>query len=399
MVTETKNIILTSVFTQLMDAWMSGKRRFFASGGTTSSKTYSIMQFLVLVLSKAESPLLATVTSESMPHLKRGVIRDFINIMGEELMESQWNRTDMIYNWHNGCRLEFVSGDHPEKFTGARRDILFCNELNNILRDVYREADIRTSRFTMGDWNPYFEFWFHDEKMDKDRENVYVSGLTYHDTPEIVSDALIQQIESYKDKDPMFYRVHGLGLLGQVEGLVYPLFEQVDELPEGDYFYGLDWGFASDPCVLTKHIILGDKLFSKEMFYDRTGLTNDEIGRKMDLCGVKGNQPVYPDPDEPKSMEELRRLHFWIPDVMQGKGSVAYGVQKVNQYYQHWTRDSLNCIREQRNFRYIEDRQHPGQFTDRTTHQWSHGMSSRRYAVSSYQAVWHGAEPEATSYM
>jgi len=367
-----------------MDAWLKGKRRVFFEGGTNTSKTYSTIQFLSAVLETAKQPLLATVTSESMPHLKRGAIRDFISIMGERLIESSWNRTDMIYKWPNGSQLEFVSGDHEEKFTGGRRNILFCNELNNIMRNVYREADLRTLRFTIGDWNPYSEFWFHDEKMEDQPENVYVHGLTYHDTPEIITPGVIQVIESYKDKDPNYYRVHGLGLLGKLEGLVYPNFEQVDELPKGNYFYGLDYGFSSDPTVLVKNVIIGDKLYSEEVFYDFSEMTNDDIARKMLLLGIR-REPVWADANEPKSAEELRRHGLNVQAVDKTYFRINYRIQKVNQYYQNWTKGSLNCIKEQRNHRYIEDREHSGRFTDKTTHQWSHGMSAREFAVVSSQ--------------
>src|SRR4030042_1263719 len=95
--------------------------------------------------------------------------------------------SDFTYTWSNGCKLEFVSGEDSKKFSGPRRDIIFLNELPNMHRDVYREADLRTSRFTMGDWNPYSAFWFHDEKGGEQPENVFISGLTYHDTPKIAT--------------------------------------------------------------------------------------------------------------------------------------------------------------------------------------------------------------------
>ncbi|KKL18706.1 hypothetical protein LCGC14_2472870, partial [marine sediment metagenome] len=148
MVTDTKQdvkLIFTTVFTQVMAAWQDGKRRFFTDGGTTSSKTYSIMQFLKHLLENYPEPILATVTSESMPHLKRGAIRDFIAIMGDDLIPSCWNKTDMVYTWpQNGCRLEYVSDDHPEKFLGGRRHIWFLNEMNNIHKMSYMEGDLRT---------------------------------------------------------------------------------------------------------------------------------------------------------------------------------------------------------------------------------------------------------------
>ena len=378
-------LILTKVFVKLNDAWMAHKRRFFVEGGTYSSKTWSIMQFLVLLLDHSKEPLLATVTSESMPHLKRGAIRDFLAIMGDDLVHSLWNRTDFIYTFpRSGCKLEFVSADQPAKLRGGRRDLLFCNEANNIARDSFREADMRTRLFTLADWNPVSEFWFHDEGWGNDPENVYLAGITYRDTPEVASEGTIKDIERYAERDPDWYRVYGLGLLGKLEGLVYPRFEQVDELPQGRYFYGLDYGFSSDPTVLVKNVLVGDKLYSQQMFYDYSALTNGQIAQKMSLSGIR-NEPVYADPDEPKSAEELRQAGFNMAEVVKGKGSVEFGVKKVNSYHQFWTKDSLECIKEQRNFRYVEDRQHPGRFTERTTHQWSHGLSARRYSCSTYR--------------
>jgi len=389
MVTDTKQdvkVIFTTVFTQVMAAWQDGKRRFFTDGGTTSSKTYSIMQFLKHLLENYPEPILATVTSESMPHLKRGAIRDFIAIMGDDLIPSCWNKTDMVYTWpQNGCRLEYVSDDHPEKFLGGRRHIWFLNEMNNIHKMSYMEGDLRTRLFTIGDWNPYSEFWFHDDKLAEEEENVYLGGLTYKDVLEIVPSSVIKTIEGYKDKDPNYYRVHALGLLGNIEGLVYPSFKQVDKLPEGDVFYGLDFGFALDPTVLVKNVIIGDKLYSQEMFFDYSGLTNGEICQKLSLLKIT-NEPIYPDPDEPKSAEELRQLGYNVRQAVMGRGSVDFGQQKVNNYYQYWTKDSLECIEEQRNFRFIVDKV-TELFTDRTTHRWSHGMAARRYAASSHMSV------------
>jgi len=216
-----KKLILTTVFDQLNTAWLDGKRRFFTDGGTSASKTYSIMQFLILLLEHYKEPLIATVTSESMPHLKRGCIRDFITIMGEDLIQSCWNKSDFIYTFPKSkCRMEFVSDDHSEKFLGGRRDIHFWNELNNIKKKSYMEGDLRTRLFTIGDWNPYGEFWFHDDKIASEEGNVYLGGLTYKDVLEVVPSSVIQTVESYKDKDPNYYRVHGLGLLGKLEGLV-----------------------------------------------------------------------------------------------------------------------------------------------------------------------------------
>ena len=126
-------------------------------------------------------------------------------------------------------------------------------------------------------------------------------------------------------------------------------------------------------------MIIGDCLYSDELIY-QTGMTNDVLARNMDLAGIRKNyDEIWADSAEPKSIEEIHLKGFNIKPCEKGQGSVQFGIQKVNQYRQFWTKRSVNCIKEQRNFRYIADKD--GHLTDKTTHKWSHGMDARRYGV------------------
>ncbi len=381
--TEEARIITTRVFAGILKAWDDRKRRVFLEGGTWSSKTYSTLQLLIFLCEHTLTPLSISVVSESVPHLKRGALKDFSLIMGDKIIDSQWNKTDTIYNFaETGSSMEFFSADKPAKLRGGRRDILFCNEANNIVWMAYRELDSRTRLFTICDWNPVSEFWYHRRKLGDEPENVYIHS-TYLDALDVIPQSVKDDIARAETKDPNWFRIYGQGLLGKIEGRVYPFFEQVKELPPGDVFYGLDFGFIVDPTVLTAHVVIGDKLYSHQVFYDDTRLTNDEIGRLMRLKGVKpGRDPIFADPDSAQAIEELYRMGFNIKEAMKGHGSVEYGIQRVNQFDQFWTEESLDCIKEQRNFRYIRDGDES--LTNKTTHRWSHGMASRRYAVTSY---------------
>ncbi|GAH62304.1 unnamed protein product, partial [marine sediment metagenome] len=153
----------------------------------------------------------------------------------------------------------------------------------------------------------------------------------------------------------------------------------VDVLPGGDSFYGLDFGYSNDPTALVKNVIVGDSLFSQELIYE-TELTNDAIAYRMQELGVqKHYDEIFADSAEPKSIEEIYRHGFNIKGAPKGPGSVEYGHQKIRQYKQLWTKDSVNCIKEQRNFRYIPDKN--GKLTEKTTHAFSHGLDGRRYAI------------------
>jgi len=73
----------TRIFGDNLIAYQYGKRRVLNEGGTASSKTWSILQLLILIAQNAKSVLLISVVSESLPHLKRGAIRDFFRILDE----------------------------------------------------------------------------------------------------------------------------------------------------------------------------------------------------------------------------------------------------------------------------------------------------------------------------
>ena len=365
----------TQIFKENFFAYRAGKRRALNEGGTASTKTWSILYLLSLIAQKRQ--VLISIVSESLPHLKRGAIRDFFNIIGESQENNpRYNKTEQTYISGKG-RIEFFGADEAAKVRGPRRHILFLNEANNIPWETARGLDIRTEQFTVCDWNPVSEFWAHEYWVGQP-ENAYIHS-TYLDAVDVLPPEVVANIESNRDKDPNWWNVYGLGRLGKIEGLVYPFFSQVDVLPQGDTFYGLDFGYSNDPTTLVACVIRGDILYCSELIYEK-GLTNDAIAHRMDELGVRRNyDEIYADSAEPKSIEEIYQYGFNIKGAPKGPGSVEYGHQKVRQYKQFWTSDSVNCIKEQRNFRYVADKN--GKLTDKTAHLFSHGMDARRYGV------------------
>ena len=253
-------ITTTRVYEDNARAWLSGKRRALNEGGTSSSKTYSIMQLLILIARYTKTPLLISVVSESLPHLKRGAIRNFFSILGEgQENNRRYNKTEHTYTFGNGV-IEFFGADESDKVRGPRRDILFINEGNNVSWEAAQGLDIRTSKFTFVDWNPVGEFWAHQYESGgmtvkgwlHEQSSAYIHS-TYLDALDVIPQSVIDNIESNRDKDPNWWNIYGLGLLGKVEGLVYPLFTQIDELPgQGVLMYGLDFGFSGGHTQLSR---------------------------------------------------------------------------------------------------------------------------------------------------
>jgi phage terminase large subunit len=368
----------TSVYEKIGKAWLNKKRHIWLEGGTSASKTYSVLQFLILLARYSKTPITISIVSESLPHLKRGCLRDFFAILVESPNNNpHYNMSDHIYDFGKN-RVEFFPADEPAKLRGGRRDVLFVNEINNIGYDAYRELDSRTRLCTIGDWNPTCEFFLHENGLLSTEDAHYIHA-TYLDALNVIPPEVIKNILDMGRRDPNWENIYIKGRIGKVEGLVYPYFDQVDILPKGDEFYGLDFGYSTDPTVLTRHVILEDRLYSEELIYE-AGLTNQAIAHRLDEVGVKRNYAeIYADSSEPKSIQEIANFGFNVKPCKKGADSVEYGHQKLRQHKQFWVKSSLNCIKEQRNYRYIADKD--GKLTDKTTHQYSHGMDSRRYAV------------------
>ena len=403
MVTATEvDVVTTKVYYSILRAFGDGKRGIFLEGGTYSGKTYSALIALMTIAQKADKPIDINVVSETIPHLKGGCIRDFFMILGERPdVNSCYNKTDRIYRRPKWAGVfTFLSADN-EKALGMRRDILFINEGDTLYWDTARELISRTNVFTIVDLNPRSEFWAHEYYKESDiiengvviQEGKWDSNWaydhsTYLDALDVLPPDKAEEIRDLGRKDPNYQNIYELGILGKIEGLVFPNFEQIDELPEGEAFYGLDYGFAQDPTVLVKCVVIGDSLYSQQMFYDNSALTNDDIARRMRELRIPGDVLIQADPTEPKSAEELRRLGFNVQAIDKAYANTAFGIKQVNAYNQYWTKDSLECIKEQRNCRYIKKRE-PGSgrvyLSDDITHQWSHGMKARMYAVATYR--------------
>ena len=167
-------------------------------GGTSAGKTFGILPILIDIAAKNPNKEISVV-SETIPHLRRGALKDFLKIMRltGRYKDQNYNRTLLTYHFTNGSFIEFFSADQEEKVRGARRNILYVNECNNIRFDIYHQLAIRTDEDIFLDYNPSLEFWAHTELLgDKDTELII---LTYKDN-EALQQSIVDDIEQAKEK-------------------------------------------------------------------------------------------------------------------------------------------------------------------------------------------------------
>lgn len=362
----------TGVYEQLAEAWLGKKRHIWVEGGTAASKTYSILQMLILIAQNIKSPLLISIVSESVPHLKRGVLRDFENILGDTYNPSRFNRTDMVYTFGEGV-IEFFSADEPSKLRGGRRDVLFVNEANNIPYDAFRELDSRTRRCTIADWNPTSEFFYHQHYLPLDSTDAAYIHATYKDALNVVPKEVIENILAMGAMDPNWERVYIEGLLGNLQGLILPRFDIVDTVPKEvtAWAYGLDFGYVH-PTALTKVALVEAETYLDEAIY-KTKLTNADL---IELLRHEELADIYADSAEPQRIEEIARAGF---RVYPANKDVKYGLDLLKRTRLHITKRSTNLLKEIRGYQYKKDKD--GKLTEEPIKLFDDGVDAARYGV------------------
>ncbi len=318
-----------------------------------------------------------SVVSETIPHLRRGAIRDFLKIMDMVGMydPNKWNKSSLTYTFSNDSYIEFFSADQPQKLRGARRDVLFVNECNNIDWESYYQLSIRTRKFIYLDYNPVREFWVDSELInDPDSEMII---LTYKDN-EALDPSIVAEIEKAKEKGKTsrywenWFRVYGLGEIGNLQGVIFSNWQTIDKIPEDARLLGcgVDFGYTNDPTAIVAVYEYNGQRIVDEVAY-RTGMLNSDIAKAL-----PNFVPVYADSAEPKSIDEIRRYGIRIKGVTKGKDSINYGIQIMQSQSYLVTSTSTNLIKELRNYCWDTDAQGRTMNTPTGT---DHGIDSWRY--------------------
>lgn len=357
-----------------------GARVQVLQGGTSAGKSYAIMQYLIYIAINTPGPLLISVVAETLPVIKKGVEKDFFTILGDSYDERYHNKTERQYRFGKNI-IEFFSADQPARARGPRRDILFVNEANNVHQEVYGQLAIRTRLKIFLDFNPVEQFWAHDLLKEP---GVSFDVSCYLDN-QYLDPNIIKAIEAKRydgdGKETNWWRIYGTGQIGVTQGVVYDNWEQIDSFPDTDRVtHGLDFGFTNDQTAICRTALSGGSIYCKELLYE-TGLTNDDIDIRMSAIGMeKRNSAIYADSAEPKSIEEIRRKGWAIRGAVKGKDSVRVGIDWVKSHRLYVPKDSLNMIKELRNYRWMVDSN--GKPTNIPVDAYDHLLSAMRYSLS-----------------
>lgn len=366
-------MILTTSFNKIATL---DKRIRIVQGSSSASKTYSILQKLILQALESNQKKLVSIVTDTHPNITKGAFRDFEAILTESNIKYEKTKVPLeitVANW----TFEFFGLDDETKARGGRRDILFINEANRIKWETARQLIMRTRETIYIDYNPDAEFWAHDKYKGKQDADFVI--VTYKDN-EACPKAAIDEIESYIETDPEWYKVYGLGQVGDIyKGKIFPTWETIEQFPEIDgYWYGLDFGYSADPTAVVKVLPVKERLYVDEILY-QVELTNAQIAKLLKESGVK-DEPVICDSAEPKSIQELRLFGVNAIPANKGKGSINEGISFLKQKKILVTERSHNLMKENRHYKWKQDKQ--GNYLATPIDAFNHAIDALRYSLS-----------------
>lgn len=371
------------------------KRIRIIQGGTSAGKTYGIIPILIDRAIKTEF-LEISVVSETMPHLKKGAVKDFKKIMQQtgRWKRAHWHESDKKYTFSNGSYIEFFSADNEDRVRGPRRNVLYVNEANNLKWETYYQLAIRTDQEIYIDYNPTAEFWVHEELIGL--KHVEFLRLTYKDN-DALAPTIVQELESNLEKayhdpdgnreDPKnikskywanWCRVYLFGLVGMLEGVVFSDWKQCETIPPEARLmgYGLDFGYTNDPTVLMAAYKYNGKMYYDQVVY-QTGLKTRDLADLMKEAGVRKDVAIYCDSADPKYRDELNEYGYSVISALKGADSIKFGISLLQQDTFYVTKKSIETIKELRQYCWKTDKN--GKQLNAPIDAFNHAMDALRY--------------------
>lgn len=358
----------------------STKRCKINQGGTSSGKTYSIMQLLMVRAMEMQNQII-TVVGQDIPNLKKGAYRDAKTIRNSSPELLVWfpkiNEGERLFQCINGSVIEFTSYKDAQDAKSGKRDYLFVNEANGVPFDIFWQLYMRTRKEVFIDYNPSARFWVHEKLLNRHDVQLILSD---HRQNRFLSQEQHDMIENIEDYE--LWKVYARGATGAITGLVFPRFNVVDALPPREewkmHVYCLDFGFTNDPTALVHLVLAHGELWLDEMLY-ATGMTNPMIAERAKGYGLTRNDTIIADSAEPKSIRELNSLGLNVEACVKGADSIKNGIDIMQRYVMNVTRQSTGLRRELLNYKWRVTKD--GITTNEPVDCFNHAIDAVRYGA------------------
>lgn len=399
-----------------------GVRQLVSMGGSRSSKSYSILQMLMIEL-RTRKNIKITCWRNTKTTCRATILEDFENIiMYDEADFKNWvhNKQSGTFTYKTtSSKIVFEGADSIGKVLGGQQNISFFNEVTEFSKEVYLQITQRTSEKIICDYNPSKDFWMESYRHAPDSifirtnftnnafcpPNIVKQLLSYEPwetgTYEVVDAEVFYKgrpitpsnqppphIQNWKQGTANIYLwlVYGLGLGSEKPNRIYNGWKKVtqeefDNLPYISYF-GLDFGTANPTaCTEVKYDGNGGMYVCKRL-YKPLGEIEDSLATviKTQVKQIKpGKHYIICDSAKEAYIRILQNENYLAMPAVKGAGSIEAGISIVQSFSMHYVA-SEDLDNEYNNYSWQLDRQHKP--IDVPKKENDHLMDSLRYVIT-----------------
>lgn len=369
----------------------------FYCGSAGSGKSYSIAQKIIIRCCR--EPIRVLVCRRYATTLRNSCFTLFKEILAKWKITKyvKIKETDMSITFPNGSQIIMVGLDTEEKLLSLTNiSTVWVEEAYEVEKEKIEQLNLRMrgaadNQQIILSWNPISKnSWLYDFTVENPPASSIFHHSTYKDNP-FLNAEYIEALDEMEHRNPQKYRVYGLGEWGiDAEGLVLQNWrtEEFDPMALAsnglEHRVGMDIGWVDKSAIINSLYDRENKtIYVFEEFY-KSGCQLSELAdaiRKMTIHKTK----IYVDAAEPRSIQYFKNEGINAAGCAKGKDSVKAGLMFLQDHLIVVHPRCENFIMELENFSYIKSKE-TGQWTDKTTHEFSHAIDACRYGYSDIYA-------------
>lgn len=299
----------------------------------------------------------------------------------------------MSITFPNGSQIIMCGLDTEEKLLSLNNiSTIWVEEAYEVEKSKVEQLNLRmrgtaANQQLFLSWNPISKnSWLYNFTVEEPPESSIFIHSTYKDNP-FLNAEYIAALDEMETRNPAKYRVYGRGEWGvDVEGLVITNWRQEEFDPLTLASLGYEHRAGCDVGWIDKTAII-DTLYDREKriiyvfneFY-KSGCQLNEIATAIGNMNLKKTK-LYVDSSEPRTIQYFKNEGINAVPCIKGKDSVKAGLMFLQDSLIIVHPKCQNFITELSNFSYIKSKI-TGEYTEDTTHEWSHAIDACRYAYS-----------------
>ena len=386
-----KGLFVPKFFPLLLDY---SKRWEVYMGSAGSAKSYFITQ--KLIVRAWNEPIKILVCRRTGTTIRNTCFSLFKRILSKWQLYPQYvkiRETDFNIRFPNGSEIIFIGLDEETKLLSLDGiGTIFIEEVFEVPKSIVEQLNLRLRGETENKqiimaFNPISKnHWLYDFCEINPPSSFIYTHSTYKDNPFLDAE-VIAELEELYVRNPSKARVFCDGQWGvDAEGLVITNWREEEFDAMALAAKGLEHRAGCDLGWIDKTAII-DSLYDKENkiiyvfneFY-KSGCQLSEIAAAIGNMNLNKTK-IYVDAAEPRSIQFFKQERINAVPCTKGKDSVKAGLMFLQDHLIIVHPRCTNFKTELENFSYIKSKQ-TGEWTEDTTHEWSHAIDACRYAYS-----------------